>query len=838
MADSLSDTTDEDTPPAPLTSREKAARTKAQNLAAERAEAERLNAEVAKSGGRAAKRTVNAMDIAIELDIELGPSWAQIAFLGPQCRAQDRLRSDHNASRCNTSRRKASRPQKSSIWWHRRHCAQEVKKKKTDDQDVDEDDAPAIGKKGTKTASKARVAKTAKTAGKDSERPQNTGSEDDTEKLAKKHPFIPAVILDSDDDTTGVKQAMKPSKSSYGTYTPTSPTRICKCHIPNAADARQLLGGFQAPRASRQAKKRREASTELWWALPFMSGLSLGAVARCKWDRFFTVTIIGLGTVPQLWALLGNLHISPRTLSHTHTTSPVAASAASNDVRKSWAANTQEGMVKRVESVHCIGIISPISSDQEPPRRQRRATPPRLKVLLKRKKASEDEGEADDDMPSQSDPEDEGGPGSGANSQSDEDAAAPDFSLECSQIFGPPKSEIPEDDDELMDFTPTHRRRFSSSSGASMPPETDGDFEFDQEPDNEDEQDVGERYEDEEEDEETLPIPRKHTGKKPSAQQLKYQQEQSEIRASNVLHETKASKSAPLPERIWDRSARLTFPDTGGQLRLLDQSPILRAIIKDAIKKSLYEIPFKCGYETIISRPAFVRRLMRICAKQHPQGLHVERRANVVVSLPSYICTRGSNLRSHLRASAISKVATLYGLNVPGITSSEIRAIIKQLMADQRYILPYAPPSVPRTVDVGEDGLPVQKSGPPKAFVTTLPFHAPAIVDLIHEGWWSSSKSLGFTYIKELKSNRLDRPNEVILPDPMVCLAGAFVWGALNAYATGRLLAVLVKQREGKSAKTFNRTMHELYVKVSHSQAVTGTSGSANNVICLAIDSD
>ncbi|KAJ7714436.1 Dolichyl-phosphate-mannose-protein mannosyltransferase-domain-containing protein [Mycena metata] len=53
------------------------------------------------------------------------------------------------------------------------------------------------------------------------------------------------------------------------------------------------------------------ASTESWWALLLMSSLSLGAVASCKWLRFFTVATIALSTIAQLWALLGDLRISP-----------------------------------------------------------------------------------------------------------------------------------------------------------------------------------------------------------------------------------------------------------------------------------------------------------------------------------------------------------------------------------------------------------------------------------------------------------------------------------------------------------------------------------------------
>ncbi|KAF7377237.1 hypothetical protein MSAN_00144000 [Mycena sanguinolenta] len=116
-------------------------------------------------------------------------------------------------------------------------------------------------------------------------------------------------------------------------------------------------------------------------------------------------------------------------------------------------------------------------------------------------------------------------------------------------------------------------------------------------------------------------------------------------------------------------------------------------------------------------------------------------------------------------------------------------------------------------------------------FMLDLPFHVPAIVDVIHEAWWNNGKALGFKYAHKLQSHRADCTDEVVLPDAMIWLAGANVWAALRAWETGRyvqardfsqerlentytsLLAVLEAQRNGSSAKYFNKTMHELYLK-------------------------
>ncbi|KAI8984895.1 glycosyltransferase family 39 protein [Trametes punicea] len=55
-----------------------------------------------------------------------------------------------------------------------------------------------------------------------------------------------------------------------------------------------------------------EPFTESWWIWLTMTGLSLGAVVSCKWVGLFTIATVGLGTLKQLWMLLGDLRIPPR----------------------------------------------------------------------------------------------------------------------------------------------------------------------------------------------------------------------------------------------------------------------------------------------------------------------------------------------------------------------------------------------------------------------------------------------------------------------------------------------------------------------------------------------
>ncbi|KAF7343825.1 hypothetical protein MSAN_01963700 [Mycena sanguinolenta] len=246
-----------------------------------------------------------------------------------------------------------------------------------------------------------------------------------------------------------------------------------------------------------------------------------------------------------------------------------------------------------------------------------------------------------------------------------------------------------------------------------------------------------------------------------SAQQLKYEQEKPAIRPLNLVQSSKRTNPAPTTvESDWDHTTRIVFPKTGGQVKLLDQTLLLKTTIKAAIDLHVYEIAFKAGYESTVSRRAIraiVRRLMRLSAKKQPNGSHIEDRAKKDLAFCGYltpiILTRGGNVRTGLRNSAISKVATHYELNKPGTSPAQVRSIVKQLLDQQRYIFPYAPTptqragtSIEAIVDstdppsAADEADNMSSSNAPKKgiknFMLDLPFHAPAIVDVIHEAWW------------------------------------------------------------------------------------------------------
>ncbi|KAA1476640.1 glycosyltransferase family 39 protein [Dentipellis sp. KUC8613] len=57
---------------------------------------------------------------------------------------------------------------------------------------------------------------------------------------------------------------------------------------------------------------KHEPFTRSWWTWLTLTGLALGAVVSSKWVGLFTIATVGLGTIKQLWTLLGDMRVPPR----------------------------------------------------------------------------------------------------------------------------------------------------------------------------------------------------------------------------------------------------------------------------------------------------------------------------------------------------------------------------------------------------------------------------------------------------------------------------------------------------------------------------------------------
>ncbi|KAJ6626195.1 hypothetical protein B0H10DRAFT_2429994 [Mycena sp. CBHHK59/15] len=543
-----------------------------------------------------------------------------------------------------------------------------------------------------------------------------------------------------------------------------------------------------------------------------------------------------------------------------------------------------------------------------------KAPPPALPVPIPKSKPKPAAGDDDDDMAGSPSPGDDE-TSDAARISEDDDGLTGDPEHVAEQLLSErphivsvkPKPAAQADDagsdDAMSDFDPAdlpsvfgHRRQSSSSSRASeydLPVDTDFDMDTEDlvKDESESEAEVLARDMKRPQVRTALGLSTNHlpsstsaqlknTDTKKTAQQLKYDQEKPEIRATNVLHGPKTSKADKVPESAWKPSTRITYPSHGGLVKLLDQPPLLRSVIKGAMELSLYDLAFTDAYQPMASRSLFAQKLLREAAKgKGADGDPINKRAKRDLSFcrslaplvsalrvsvskltMRQICARTGNVRTDIRKSAISKVAAHYELNKAGTTPSQVRAIVKLLMKEQHYIFPYKPqelrpPNDVTTVTPNAD-TPAKAI---KAFKTNAPFLAPIIPDIIHEIWFSTPKSFGFKHGADMKSSIADPDyaNQKVLPDAMVCIVTTHVGAALSAWQTGvhvpapefsqgrlestyksHIETMQAQRTTEKSAKAFHKLMHELYLKASQSQPDLPVASSARNVITLDLDDD
>ncbi|KAJ7606702.1 hypothetical protein FB45DRAFT_878294 [Roridomyces roridus] len=271
--------------------------------------------------------------------------------------------------------------------------------------------------------------------------------------------------------------------------------------------------------------------------------------------------------------------------------------------------------------------------------------------------------------------EDEDDEDGSAASQSSSDDDLVDIENERPQFFAP--------DDNLMNFDnqPISRGKHSRSSSMSMssrasaPPDTDLDGD-----------NVGNGGQEEEEQampyDFTPPSPRKPTKKtsrkkNTTAQQAKYDDEKPVVRSKEVMHAPK--KTEPAEETEWPASTRLTFPPTGGSIRIPKQSTLLQRILHAAIEEQAFQIAFVAGYDSSTTRAT-----ARLRREPQGKGKDIAKRAKKdtdwCARIAPSIWVRGSNIHSELRSLAISVVPTLYELNRAGVMISEIKKIVALLL--------------------------------------------------------------------------------------------------------------------------------------------------------------
>lgn len=74
-----------------------------------------------------------------------------------------------------------------------------------------------------------------------------------------------------------------------------------------------LFTAFTALAWTNFHNQRNNSFSDEWFVWLCLTGVGLGLAGSCKWVGLFIIATIGCSTIKQLWDLLGDLRITPRT---------------------------------------------------------------------------------------------------------------------------------------------------------------------------------------------------------------------------------------------------------------------------------------------------------------------------------------------------------------------------------------------------------------------------------------------------------------------------------------------------------------------------------------------
>ncbi|KAJ7337023.1 hypothetical protein DFH08DRAFT_939215 [Mycena albidolilacea] len=180
-----------------------------------------------------------------------------------------------------------------------------------------------------------------------------------------------------------------------------------------------------------------------------------------------------------------------------------------------------------------------------------------------------------------------------------------------------------------------HRKSSTSSRGSSR-----GGSEFNHPEDTDPDDNDLARPEDLDDEDEDRPVQLKASvpsssfgkGQKKSAQQEKYDAEQPKIRQTKSRSRDPEAETTTedivLNEIEWHQDCRLRWPPNRGPLKLLDQTPIVQDVIRDAIEIGIREIATDAAYRPVPLRSVAAQELIGRAAKNlGERGRLVARRA-------------------------------------------------------------------------------------------------------------------------------------------------------------------------------------------------------------------
>ncbi|KAJ7061788.1 hypothetical protein C8F01DRAFT_1138353 [Mycena amicta] len=337
-----------------------------------------------------------------------------------------------------------------------------------------------------------------------------------------------------------------------------------------------------------------------------------------------------------------------------------------------------------------------------------------------------------------------------------------------------------------------------------------------------------------------------------SAQQAKYD---AEVLA---VHKRKAPPSKPTKRQRkagagdqseWDRTIRLVTPPSGvGQLRLGDQTARMQTLIRKTIALVAVDVTFECAYPAIPDRGAYVATFLYDAARQLTALTSDVKRAlknriktddNFCRLLADLVLARVSILRNQVKSSMTTKVAGYLQLGAAGVKPVHVRSRISAARRDQAYIFPILFQAAIRTEpDVGDAGESDDPEPPAMKFKTDLPFHAPPIIEVLQQVFFSK-KGIGRKYQDRFKSYNAKYPNELELPSSMLALAAVHLASAIDMWQTGRevggsefsqgtlettynRLVDFIADTRAHSPDGMHRTMHALYKAVTYVLCIHG----------------
>ncbi|KAG6846749.1 hypothetical protein H0H93_012103, partial [Arthromyces matolae] len=248
---------------------------------------------------------------------------------------------------------------------------------------------------------------------------------------------------------------------------------------------------------------------------------------------------------------------------------------------------------------------------------------------------------------------------------------------------------------------------------------------------------------------------------------------------------------------IYSIEAQYTAPDPGSALRLSDQPPNAKAMIKAAIREVSGDCLFEDAYPSVDQMGAYhTKVLVEACDALGSDfellGYRVTRDRAMVGHISRVLSSRVSLIRSAIKKIAQNKIETCFQLG-------------SDIMANQNKI---------RTLrEKGSYIYPMNTLAhvPGELLRREKPFQHVSIISTLRDAIFTSTRgsTLAAKHAGRFISTREDRPDELEVPIAMLCMVATAVLAAIDDWKTG------LQKISEFSAEAYTDTYrgHELFLK-------------------------